>query len=480
MSKSDPEAFFDVAPVKKATLPPFGLGLVLAVSDGLVLAFLGWTFASLVLPMAEPIADDLARRALVTGLMLVPLVKSIFGIYSLGRCDLLERGRRTLQGALLCSAALLVPFIATEEMAIFFILALALALTGFAATFLADLLIVQGLIVGLPQWRTPVIIIGAGRQGAMIAEKLRRLPWLGMRPVCFFDEDESLWHGTVAGVPVAGPVSLLTSSPAYSALAHTVIIADAGRTGSGLGETVRQLPFRNIYCVVGDNTGDIDAHCHDFNGVLALRVGKRQASGYAGLRRAFDVAVSGMLLVLLAPLMTFIALAIRMDSPGPAFFRQERWAGGSRTFGCLKFRTMHLNAEAHLMRILENDPVLRAEYATYHKLTVDPRITRVGRFLRKTSMDELPQLWNVLVGQMSLIGPRAYIPRELPEVGEAAAVIGTVRPGLTGYWQVSGRHRTTFQERVAMDVFYVQNTGLLFDLYILVKTAFLLAKADGS
>lgn len=480
MSKSDPEAIFDLAPVKKATLPPFGLGLVLAVSDGLVLALLGWTFASLVLPMTEPLADDLARRALVTGLMLVPLVKSIFGIYSLGRCDLMERGRRSLQGALLCSAALLVPYIATEEMAAFFILALALALTGFVATFLADLLIVQSVLVGLPQWRTPVVIIGAGRQGAALAEKLHRLPWLGMRPVCFFDEDETLWHNTVAGVPVAGPVSLLKSSPAYAGLAHTAIIAEAGRTGAALADMVRQLPFRQVYCVVGEGTGGLEAQCHDFNGVLAMRLGKRQPSGYATLRRAFDVALSGMLLLMLAPLMGFIALAIRLDSPGPALFRQERWAGGNRTFGCLKFRTMHLNAEAHLMRILESDPVLRAEYATYHKLTVDPRITRVGRLLRKTSLDELPQLWNVLVGQMSLIGPRAYIPRELPEVGEAAAVIGTVRPGLTGYWQVSGRHRTTFQERVAMDVFYVRNCGLLFDFYILCKTAVIVLKGDGS
>jgi lipopolysaccharide/colanic/teichoic acid biosynthesis glycosyltransferase len=178
--------------------------------------------------------------------------------------------------------------------------------------------------------------------------------------------------------------------------------------------------------------------------------------------------------------MLTIALLIRLDSPGPVVFRQQRWAGGTRTFDLLKFRSMHIDAEAQLKRLLDSDPALRQEYETYHKLSFDPRITPFGRFLRKTSLDELPQLWNVLMGEMSLIGPRAYMPSELPEVGEAAAVIGTVRPGVTGYWQVSGRHRTSFQERVAMDVFYVRNCGLLFDFYILFRTVFVVFKGEGS
>lgn len=199
-----------------------------------------------------------------------------------------------------------------------------------------------------------------------------------------------------------------------------------------------------------------------------------------GTRRAFDLFGAGCGLVFFGPLMLLIALAIRLDSPGPALFRQERWAGGKATFRCLKFRSMHVDAEAQLQRLLDTDPRMRTEYATYHKLRRDPRVTRIGRLLRRTSLDELPQLWNVLVGDMSLIGPRAYMPRELPEVGEAAAIIETVRPGITGYWQVSGRHLTTFQERVAMDVHYARNRSLGLDLRILIKTVFLLLKADGT
>lgn len=204
------------------------------------------------------------------------------------------------------------------------------------------------------------------------------------------------------------------------------------------------------------------------------------AVGYDAARRGLDVAAALILIVVFLPLMLTVAVAIRLDSRGPVLFRQTRWAGGDGTFACLKFRSMHVDAEAHLQRLLASDPALRREYETYHKLTVDPRITRVGRFLRKTSLDELPQLWNVLVGDMSLIGPRAYMPGELPEVGAAAEVIGSVRPGLTGYWQVSGRHRTTFRERVAMDVHYVHNRTPRLDLAILAKTVLIVLKAEGS
>ena len=481
MSKLDPEAVINLAPVKKTAMPTVGPGLLLALSDGFMLALLGWTLIQLFGSDTLTLEADLSQRALVTGLMLVPLVKSVFGIYSLGRFDYLERTRRTFQAALLSVAVLAVPFIVMDGFRSFFVEALSVALIGFAITYAADLLLVHGLMASALNWRTPVVIVGAGPQGAAIAEKLQRLPWLGMRPVCFFDDDDTLWQTRVANLPVVGSTDLLAKSPAYAQQAQAAIVADIGRHKKELTTLVERLPFKQVYCLLGEgNVSAVDATYHNLHGSLALRVSVRPPTSYLRIRRALDILLSGILLVAVAPLMLGIAAAIRLDSPGPVMFRQKRWAGGDKTFDVLKFRSMHINAEEHLQRLLENDPKMREEYMTYHKLTYDPRITPVGRFLRKTSLDELPQLVNILMGDMSLIGPRAYMPKELPEVGASADVIGSVRPGLTGYWQVSGRHRTTFQERVAMDVFYVRNCGLLFDFYILCKTAVIVLKGDGS
>ncbi len=481
MSKLDPEVVIDLTPAKKAVMPPLAPGLLLAVSDGVVLALMGWALNHIFAADSLPAEAQAWQRALVTGLMLVPLVKSVFGIYTLGRFDYMERARRTFQAAFLCCAVLAVPFLVMDGFRSFFVEALSIALLGFATTYVADLLLIQGLLSSALDWRTPVIIVGAGPQGAAIAEKLQRLPWLGMRPIGFVDNDDSLWQSRIAGLTVIGPVDLLATSPAMARQAQAAIVADLGRHGGELTDLVRKLPFKQVYCVLGEgNVSAVGATYHNLHGSLALRVSVRPPTGYRRIRRALDVVLSALLLVLVAPLMLGLAVAIRLDSPGPVMFRQKRWAGGKQTFDVLKFRSMHINAEAHLQELLDSDPVAREEYMTYHKLTVDPRITPLGRFLRRTSLDELPQLWNILMGDMSLIGPRAYMPKELPEVGASADVIGTVRPGLTGYWQVSGRHRTTFQERVSMDVFYVRNCGLLFDFFILCKTAVIVLKGDGS
>jgi Undecaprenyl-phosphate galactose phosphotransferase WbaP len=477
MSKSDLDILGATAIDLKAPVPPVGLGLLHFLSDAVVVAGVCAATAATFGPAAE---EPLWRPVLAGGL-LVPVVKALLGAYTIGRLDLAERARRGVLGALVSATVLLALALATGSFDAALAATLTTSLTGFVTTFAADFLIVHGLLGGVSQWHTPVVIVGAGARGVRVAEKLSRLPWLGLRPVCFFDDDESRWHTRVAGLPVVGPVSLLATSPALSGLAQTAVIADAMADPADPGSLLRTLPFRQVYVVVGDGDADgMDATCHNLHGLLTLRINRRAASSRHRLRRTLDIAGAAMALAAFGPLMLLIALAIRLDSPGPVLFRQERWAGGRGTFGCLKFRSMKIDAEAQLQRLLDSDERLRAEYTIHHKLSNDPRITRIGRLLRKTSLDELPQLWNVLKGEMSLVGPRAYMTRELAEVGAAAEVIGTVRPGITGYWQVSGRHRTTFQERVTMDVFYARNRGVLFDVHILVKTVFLLFKADGT
>ena len=187
-------------------------------------------------------------------------------------------------------------------------------------------------------------------------------------------------------------------------------------------------------------------------------------------KRALDIIGVGVGLVLLAPFFLIVALMVRADG-GPAFFAHQRVGRGGKLFGCLKFRSMVIDSQARLETLLANDPAARAEWEATRKLKNDPRITRIGRFLRSTSLDELPQLINVLLGEMSLVGPRPVQEAEIDRYyGASAAHYMAVRPGITGLWQVSGRSETSYESRVALDVSYVSRPSLLADLSILLRT----------
>ena len=177
----------------------------------------------------------------------------------------------------------------------------------------------------------------------------------------------------------------------------------------------------------------------------------------SGLKRAMDVLVAFPLLVFLSPLLMAIYAAIKVFDPGPALFRQLRVGRDGQQFMVLKFRSMRVDAEVRLAQLLEDDPVAREEWSSYQKLRKDPRVTVVGRILRKSSLDELPQLVNILRGEMSLIGPRHVTAAEVNRYGSAYPFYTAVRPGVLGLWQVMGRNRLTYPERVALDVRYVMN-----------------------
>jgi Undecaprenyl-phosphate galactose phosphotransferase WbaP len=187
-------------------------------------------------------------------------------------------------------------------------------------------------------------------------------------------------------------------------------------------------------------------------------------------KRALDIIGAGVGLLLLAPFFLIVALMVRADG-GPAFFAHQRVGRGGKLFGCLKFRSMVIDSQARLETLLANDPAARAEWEATRKLKNDPRITRIGRFLRSTSLDELPQLINVLRGEMSLVGPRPVQEAEIDRYyGASAAHYMAVRPGITGLWQVSGRSETSYESRVALDVSYVSRPSLLADISILLRT----------
>lgn len=197
-------------------------------------------------------------------------------------------------------------------------------------------------------------------------------------------------------------------------------------------------------------------------------------------KRCFDVVFAGISLLVFAPLMLLLAVIIHMHDKGPVFFRQTRIGHGGRTFQCLKFRTMVQDADNALNSLLDRDPAARAEWTASQKLKDDPRCTKLGRLMRRTSLDELPQLINVLRGEMSLVGPRPIVQSETRFYGADFPLYLSARPGLTGLWQVSGRSDTTYDDRVRLDALYVTSWSLLADVKIAVKTVVVVFRSDGS
>ena len=188
----------------------------------------------------------------------------------------------------------------------------------------------------------------------------------------------------------------------------------------------------------------------------------------------YTIALPGLLLI--APLFIFLAILIKLDSPGPIFHRRRVLGQHGRTFDAFKFRTMYVNGDDILARY----PKLRRELNKSYKLKCDPRVTRIGTFLRKFSLDELPQLLNILARDMSLIGPRIIAPDEIGKYGQYSQTLMLVMPGLTGLWQVSGRSNTTYDERVALDMTYITNWSLWLDVKILLRTIPAVLRGDGA
>jgi len=187
-------------------------------------------------------------------------------------------------------------------------------------------------------------------------------------------------------------------------------------------------------------------------------------------KRAFDILFSLVVLVVFSPVYLLLILLIAMSSPGPVFYVQERVGKNLKPFGCIKFRTMVRNADEMLVQLIENSPHLRREYETTCKLRKDPRITWIGRFLRLTSLDEFPQFFNVLMGDMSVVGPRPVVEEEIERYGPHADRVFSIRPGITGLWQVSGRNDVPYPRRVQIDLYYLSARHLGMDLWIIIKT----------
>jgi Undecaprenyl-phosphate galactose phosphotransferase WbaP len=322
-------------------------------------------------------------------------------------------------------------------------------------------------------WGKPTIILGYPTTGAQLVDLLEQEWGLGYRPVRLLDHN------------------LIPAGEGFRATAYAETLAEAMRVGrlrkidtcflatphtrrEQLADMVHILSECFQHVMVMPNLNGVTNSAvvaRDLSGTLAVEIKQNLLNPWAQrLKRALDLlgAVVGGFII--SPLLLTIALLIKLDSPGPVFFGHRRLGARDSHFLCWKFRTMYLDAERTLNVHLQRHPTLQAEWEQNHKLHDDPRVTRVGRYLRKTSLDELPQLWNVLRGEMSLTGPRPVVDAEVPKYEKDYELYRRIRPGMSGLWQVSGRSDIDYKERVAMDAYYVRNWSVWLDIIILTRT----------
>jgi Undecaprenyl-phosphate galactose phosphotransferase WbaP len=326
--------------------------------------------------------------------------------------------------------------------------------------------------VGL--WGKPVVVVGADKAGAHMLKVLQQEKDLGFNPVAVFDNRVAPIGGALEGVPYGGTLSDASALGRKHGI-DTAIFAMPNTRREHLVKFVNLASLSFQHVIVIPNLGGI-TNCtvvaRDLAGTFGVEIKYNLLDPWAQrVKRMLDVAATLIGGALILPLILSLCLLVRLESRGPVFYLDQRMGRDGRLFSCVKFRTMVLDAESLLQQILAEDETMRNEYLIYHKLRDDPRVTRIGRFLRKTSLDELPQLWNVLRGEMSLVGPRPYLPRESEDIGNTQKEILRVTPGITGPWQVAGRNHASFSERVHMDATYVRDWSIWLDIVLLAETA---------
>jgi exopolysaccharide biosynthesis polyprenyl glycosylphosphotransferase len=316
------------------------------------------------------------------------------------------------------------------------------------------------------------VVVGAGLVGQEIARKIRRSPSYGLDLVGFVDQNPLPLHDELADLPVLGSTDELGIILQTHDIDHVVLAftadheagLDVVRVCNELGVQVDIVP--RLFEVVGSRAGVYSLEGTPLLGLTPPELG----TSHRLAKRSMDVAGALFGLVVLSPLFLVTALAIRMNSRGPVFFRQTRIGRGQKPFTIVKFRTMVQDAEARKAEVAHLNAHRHLGDARMFKIPDDPRVTSVGAFLRKYSIDEFPQLWNVLRGEMSLVGPRPLIPHEHQFVNDWGLRRLDLTPGLTGLWQVCGRSEVTFSQMLVLDYLYVTNWSLWGDIKLIMRT----------
>jgi Undecaprenyl-phosphate galactose phosphotransferase WbaP len=335
-------------------------------------------------------------------------------------------------------------------------------------------------------WGEPVALIGFGPQGKHVYQYLQNNPTYGIKPVVIVNGVEAEEVDRQASGTLEIPITHLARNHRLLRKAgiSTAILAPEEIPQELRKDLVDEQEFGLDRLILVSNLhwiGDTAMVPHDLGGVLGLEVERNLLHTREQVtKKLLDFGVMLLAALFGFPLMVVISILIRLDSKGPALFRQSRVGKGGQQFRVWKFRTMVENADESLEMHLDENPQLRAEWQTVHKLKHDPRITRIGRFLRKTSLDELPQLINVLHGEMSIVGPRPIMQDEVKLYKDGYKLYTQVQPGITGLWQISGRSDTSYENRVAMDEYYIRHWSTWMDIYILIRTLWVVFKQTGA
>ncbi len=327
-------------------------------------------------------------------------------------------------------------------------------------------------MIRLGFWLTPAVIIGSGPLAQTLVHILEKHKHIGLKPVAILADPvppAELYGGR-----------LLVDHPDNAArikhehgISHA-IIADPNLSAKDLNSLTRRYSqcFEQVTVVPSHPAiGSLSVNAVDLGGFLGLEVPRTYSHWTAcASKRLLDLVLASLAAAFSLPVVALLYLAVRLSSAGPVFYGQRRIGQNGCYFTAWKFRSMVTNADAVLEHHLARDPELRKEWELTHKLSNDPRVLPVGKLLRKTSLDELPQLWNVIRGDMSLVGPRPIVDAEISRYGDCFDCYKMVRPGVTGMWQISGRSNTTYAERVRYDEYFVKNWSIWLDLYILFRT----------
>jgi Undecaprenyl-phosphate galactose phosphotransferase WbaP len=330
-----------------------------------------------------------------------------------------------------------------------------------------------------------VIVIGKGNKTISLVNYFHKNGHVGWRPVAIIGDQRETRKFDNQRIPFYQAQS---TSQLSGYIDHfktdTLIIVQSEVTQQWIDSVTQPTHrhIRKIIVIAGfDGVNNINVKAHDIAGTLGLEI-QQNILGRWGrfIKRVMDVFLVLFGGLIAVPFMSLIALLIKIDSRGRIFYSQSRVGHYGKPIRVWKFRTMVENADQILYDYLKENPGLQAEWDKTHKLKGDPRITRVGNILRKLSLDELPQIWNILRGDMSLVGPRPIVTDEIHHYREKFELYKYVLPGMTGLWQVSGRNNTTYEQRVNMDSYYVQNWSIWLDIYILIKTVWVVISRDGA
>jgi len=351
---------------------------------------------------------------------------------------------------------------------------------------------VKRALLSVGGWRRPTVIAGIGANARRAAEAMLCEKLMGYDVIAFIAGPSYAAKPEVAidigsrHIPVLYYSSRLWDLLSNLNSPHLVIALEKEEEDqqrhllSAIGEGYRNLHFAPP--VTGLPLYGTEVERFFRHEVLLLKVRNNLARLWAQIaKRAFDLVAASFLIVLSLPILLIVAISIKFEDGGPIFYTQERVGRRGRLFKVLKFRSMAVDAHQILLKWLRENPEIKKEYeGNNFKLRNDPRITKTGRWLRHTSIDELPQLWNVIKGEMSLVGPRPLLEREVDRYGPNIHLYKQARPGITGIWQISGRSKTKFSDRSNLDAWYIRNWSLWYDFYILLRTAVVVLKRDGA